>query len=92
MENSDRLKRGESEDAKGDILRVKIKAITRGVDQMQMVNCDKCGKAIDHTHRFQVFIGCSVTHIDCDDPFGDKLPTKYKTIPDFSWELRKKGV
>lgn len=58
---------------------------------MQMINCDKCGKPIDHMDKFTIQAGVSgVIHIDCDNPKGGVVLDK--TIPMFTWENKARTV
>lgn len=61
---------------------------------MQMVNCDKCGKPIDHAHYYGLTTKGAV-HISCDDPFGHNMSNdgcrKTKTLPSFTWELKDRN-
>lgn len=55
---------------------------------MQMVNCSKCGKPIDHTHFYKLK-DKQIEHVDCNNP----TPTAIrffvkKELPDFTWELK----
>lgn len=68
---------------------------------MQMVNCGKCGKPIEHIHKYKIVSGETfekvIQHINCDDPLllryvTDCVPDKRtaKELPAFAYEAPQK--
>lgn len=55
---------------------------------MQMVSCDKCGKPIDHIHRFQL-TPTGAEHLNCNDPIA-LAERVTKVLPAFVFEAPQK--